>query len=303
MRKSLLIGGGAIAAIAIVITAIVLSGVIEQEEELVLSNYPKLFGKEVVIVIGENATQMEYESAEAIAENLENITGNKPKVYISEKTESLKYTYNLIILGTPNSNEVLKEVCKMANVTRVTDEYPGENKGILEILKNPWNEDKAMLLVEGSDEWGVKAGVVVLAGSQELNKHRLSVEWGESGGTPSPFLSKIDAALDLLLTLRGEEQIPEEMKEIVISNTVNVSINFTHELNTSEIQLIEELGVKFARLHDGEIAHSGTIYGAEIPWDRTEDLAELESVVRIESAWQLGIENPANLRQRKGESK
>jgi hypothetical protein len=303
MRKSLLIGGGAIAVIAIVITAIVLSGVIEQEEELVLSNYPKLFEKDVVIVIGENATQIEYESAEAIAANLENLTGNKPKIYIPEKTESLKYTYNLVILGTPNSNEVLKEVYKMTDVMRVTEEYPGEGKGILEILRNPWNEGKAMLLVAGSDERGVKAGVVVLAGSQELNKHRLTVEWGESGGTPSPFLSKIDATLDLLLTLRGEEQIPEKMKEIVISNTVNVSINFTHELNTSEIQLIEELGVKFARLHDGEIAHSGTIYGAEIPLDKAEDLAELESVVRIESAWQLGIENPANLRQRKGESK
>jgi hypothetical protein len=136
----------------------VLSGVIVQEEELVLSNYPKLFEKDVVIVIGENATQMEYESAEAIAANLENLTGNKPKIYISEKTESLKYTYNLIILGTPNSNEVLKEVYKMANVTGVTDEYPGEGKGVLEILKNPWDEDKAMLLVAGSDEWGVKAG-------------------------------------------------------------------------------------------------------------------------------------------------
>ena len=50
----------------------------------------------------------------------------------------------------------------MTDTIRVTDEYPGENKGILEILRNPWNEDKAMLLVEGSDEWGVKAGALKL---------------------------------------------------------------------------------------------------------------------------------------------
>ncbi len=50
----------------------------------------------------------------------------------------------------------------MTDVTRVTEEYPGENKGVLEILNNPWNEEKAMLLVEGSDEWGVKAGGVKL---------------------------------------------------------------------------------------------------------------------------------------------
>ena len=46
----------------------------------------------------------------------------------------------------------------MTNATKVTEEYPGEGKGVLEILANPWDESKAMLLVEGSDEWGVKAG-------------------------------------------------------------------------------------------------------------------------------------------------
>ena len=51
----------------------------------------------------------------------------------------------------------------MTDAIRVTDEYPGEYiKGFLEILRNPWNEDKAMLLVEGSDEWGVKAGALKL---------------------------------------------------------------------------------------------------------------------------------------------
>ena len=156
--------------IAIVITAIVLSGVIEQEEELVLSNYPKLFEKDVVIVIGENATQMEYESAEAIAANLENLTGNKPEISNTKKIESFKYAYNLIIVGTPNSNEILGVVYSMTDAIRVTDEYLGENKGILEILENPWNEEKAILLVEGSDEWGVKAGSVVLTKDETIDE-------------------------------------------------------------------------------------------------------------------------------------
>ena len=46
----------------------------------------------------------------------------------------------------------------MTDAIRVTDGYPGEDKGVLEILPNPWDESKAMLFVEGSDEWGVKAG-------------------------------------------------------------------------------------------------------------------------------------------------
>ena len=44
----------------------------------------------------------------------------------------------------------------MTNATRVTEEFPGEGKGVLEILPNPWDKNKAMLLVEGWDECGVK---------------------------------------------------------------------------------------------------------------------------------------------------
>jgi len=40
----------------------------------------------------------------------------------------------------------------MTDATRVMEEYLGEGKEILEILRNPWNEEKAMLLVEGWDK-------------------------------------------------------------------------------------------------------------------------------------------------------
>jgi len=53
---------------------------------------------------------------------------------------------------------MLKEIYSLTNATKVTEEYPGEGKGVLEILNNPWDKTKAMLLVEGWDEWGVKAG-------------------------------------------------------------------------------------------------------------------------------------------------
>ncbi|OPX28200.1 MAG: hypothetical protein B1H06_03690, partial [Candidatus Cloacimonas sp. 4484_143] len=124
--------------------------------DLTLSDYPGLFAKGVVIVIGENASQIEKQSAEAIAANLENLTGNKPEIISSKKIKSFKYTYNLIIIGTPKTNSLLEEVYAMTNATRVTEEFPGEGKGVLEILSNPWDESKAMLLVEGNDEWGVK---------------------------------------------------------------------------------------------------------------------------------------------------
>jgi len=183
MQRTILIVAAGM-AISIICAALISYGVFTQKhampsQDLALNDCPELFAKEVVIVIGENASRVEKESAEVIAANFEILTGNKPKIYISEKIESLKYAYNLIIVGTPKSNKVLEEVYKMTNATRVTDEYPGENRGILEILRNPWNEEKAMLLVEGSDEWGVKAGSEVLEQAKE-NESSVIVKWEDS---------------------------------------------------------------------------------------------------------------------------
>ena len=128
-------------------------------ELLILRDYPELFGKDVIIVIGESATEVEEESADLIKENLKELTGNEP--IIKNDTELLgldKRAHNLILVGTPTTNHVLQEVYKLTDVTKVTNEYPGENKGILEILRNPWNSDKALLIVAGSNEWGVKVG-------------------------------------------------------------------------------------------------------------------------------------------------
>ena len=172
MRKIILIAG---VAIGIICAALISYGLFTQRDaipsqDLTLSEYPKLFVKDAVIVIGENASQIEKESAEAIAANLENLTGNKPEIINTKKNESFKYSYNLVILGTPNSNKVLEVIYNMTDAIRVTDEYPGENKGVLEILRNPWNEGKVMLLVEGSDEWGVKAGSGVLTDSEKVRE-------------------------------------------------------------------------------------------------------------------------------------
>ena len=149
-----------------------------QKEELKLSDFPDVFKNDTLIVIGENASQIEKESAEAIAAKLENLTGNKPIIKNETVfTEDNKTSYNLILVGTPESNSLLQEVYNLTNATKVTEEYPGKNKGILEILRNPWNEDKAMLLVEGSDEWGVKAATLKLEHFYKINEKIIITEW------------------------------------------------------------------------------------------------------------------------------
>ena len=81
------------------------------EIELVLSDYPELFEKDVIIVIGNNASGIEIEGADAIVENLFNLTGNMPVIKTdAEITEDELAGHNLILVGGADSNDVLKEV-------------------------------------------------------------------------------------------------------------------------------------------------------------------------------------------------
>ncbi len=87
------------------------------------------------------------------------------------------------------------------NAMRVTEEFPGEGKGILEILPNSWNKKKAMLLVEGSDEWGVRAGSEMLDEVQDIDKISVIIEWK---GKNAAFLKSIPQDKYLLLSLHQE---------------------------------------------------------------------------------------------------
>jgi len=128
-------------------------------KELRLSDFTEAFKDRTLIVVGDNTSDTELQAINEIADYLQKKTGNKPLIKkYSEITEKDKRNHNLIIAGTPKTNSFLEEVYALTDATKVTEEFPGEGKGVLEILPNPWDESKAMLLVEGWDEWGVKAG-------------------------------------------------------------------------------------------------------------------------------------------------
>jgi hypothetical protein len=93
MRKTILI---AVVVTCIICAALISYGFIKftqrdaiSLQDLTLGDYPNLFAEEAVIMIGENASPMEIESAEAIAANLENLAGNKPEIINTKKSEVL----------------------------------------------------------------------------------------------------------------------------------------------------------------------------------------------------------------------
>ena len=271
MRRSTLV-------IAVVCLAAILLGCIEQdgemvrpaETELVLSDYLELFKKDVIIVIGNNASGIEIEGADAIVENLFNLTGNMPVIQTdAEITEDELAGHNLILVDGADSNEVLREAYDMTDVMmRVTDEYPGAGKCVLEMLRNPWNEEKAVLLVVGSDEWGVKAGSRKLGQIQEFNKASIVVQFVETDSKRR----KVGSYLSLLIDTKGFQEY------------YSVDIEFSHELSNKELIEIEETyNLNFSRLPDGTIAHTDRFYGGLVDGYAIDQLVERSDVIRIAS--------------------
>ena len=168
---------------------------LQPSEEQKLSDFPEAFKDSTLIVVGDNASEIEMQAVNEIADYLQKKTGNKPLIKKhSEISDEDKRNYNLIVVGTPKTNPFLEEVYALTNATRVTEEFPGEGKGVLEILRNPWDEEKAMLLVEGSDKWGARVGsLMIVEENKKLTKERKFVDWVEYTGVEFPIDSEEEA--------------------------------------------------------------------------------------------------------------
>jgi len=163
---------------------------------LKLSDFPEVFGKDALIVIGDETCERELRAAKEIAEYLKNVTGNEPEIKrCSEIAAEDKRNYNLMVIGTPESNKMLREIYGISDALGVNESFPGEGKGVLEILPNPWNKDRAMLLVEGSDGEGLKHAREYLltylpnTSSMLASEIRIHQDGWFTGGTKTSLLS------------------------------------------------------------------------------------------------------------------
>jgi len=169
---------------------------VKPKKELKLSDFPEAFKDSTLIVVGDNASDIEMQAVNEIADYLQKKTENKPLIKkYSEITEKDKRNHNLIIVGTPKTNPFLEEVYALTNATRVTEEFLGEGKGVLEILPNSWNEEKAMLLVEGleyknPDQYSIGRGLdimkQILLQEKKIRKIKVSKIYGPYNGWRMP---------------------------------------------------------------------------------------------------------------------
>jgi len=122
----------------------------------------------------------------------------------------------------------------------------------------------------------------------------VSAESSTVNAQTGPYLSKTDSALEYLLIIaqtRSPESLSGELREAVTSvvetGSVRVSIRFDHKLSEAEIADLEALGLKFVRIN-AKVAHSGMVYGADLPVTALDAMKGRVDILRIESVWQPG---------------
>ena len=165
-----------------------------KEGELLLSDYPKLFERDVLIVVGKNVSEVESEIAKAIQSTFERLTGSKAMIKGAEALSGDdKAKSNMIVIDIAGANGLFQEIHTSADKHKITKDYPGKNKGILKILKNTWNKDRALLIVSGSDEWGLKVSELVLRQQKLEKKPKIIIDWEEYTKVKFPIDSEEEA--------------------------------------------------------------------------------------------------------------
>ncbi len=101
----------------------------------------------------------------------------------------------------------------------------------------------------------------------------------------------LDSTLRVLKMLRDEGNPPPSLLPLLNLEKVSVSVRFRRSWLQSApnlARLERELDIEFARVN-GKVAQVGGVYGARVPWDAFDRLAEWPGVLRIDSTWKPAI--------------
>ncbi|MFQ6050690.1 MAG: S-layer protein [Candidatus Hydrothermarchaeota archaeon] len=116
-----------------------------------------------VIVVGENAPELDRETARKISEDKKYALERLPQIINDTSvTEETYSKYHMIVVGGPVVNKISVSILNKMPVI-VSNANPGWGKGTLQYIKNPFGKGKDIILVAGSDRDGTKkAGNVLI---------------------------------------------------------------------------------------------------------------------------------------------
>ncbi len=106
---------------------------------------------------------------------------NHEKIYLGlvdgVDNNPLNINKDIILIGGPKVNKFVKELeDKGLLKVNITNKYPGNNIGVIQKIKNPYNGNSNIYILAGSNRWGTKAAILAF-----LTKYKgedvLKVEW------------------------------------------------------------------------------------------------------------------------------
>ncbi|WP_244409367.1 S-layer protein [Methanocaldococcus jannaschii] len=105
---------------------------------------------------------------------------NHEKIYLGSvdvySSNPLNVNKDIILIGGPKVNKIVKELeDKGLLKVNISTNYPGNNRGIILKIKNPYNDNNIYILA-GSDRWGTKAAILVFL-TKYNDEDTLMVEW------------------------------------------------------------------------------------------------------------------------------
>ncbi|MBB6401349.1 hypothetical protein HNP92_000634 [Methanococcus maripaludis] len=132
--------------------------------ELDMDEGTKYFGNNIFAVKIENDEDEDYDDELYLYKNnkkYDKIVDYQGSVQLVDQDELLSASSDLILIGGPVSNKVTESIQNSLSV-EVTNDYPGEGKGVIQTITNPNNAESTILVLAGSDRDGTKACVLAL---------------------------------------------------------------------------------------------------------------------------------------------
>jgi len=86
----------------------------------------------------QSASDIQKHAADEIANSLREADSSYIRISVfldTKEIESIKKSYNLVMIGILKKDPLLEGVYAMTNTTRVTEEFPGGSKEVLKIVE------------------------------------------------------------------------------------------------------------------------------------------------------------------------
>lgn len=192
------------------------------------------------IVVPNKPSAEEIQAALSVSAGLGSLSkgeGELNLITLSDLTDEIRKNNHLVIIGKSLSIPILKELPLLVPLNTngfKSDQFIGEDDGVIQLINSPWNSSRALLLVNGdTDKAVVKAGqsirtrLILVPGYQGLAIIKNSTKSEE----------KQQTATETYLSNNGEDQNFQDMgyADVVLNGVGNQTTDYSFFVKPGQV--------------------------------------------------------------------